>query len=419
MASISREPNGHRSIQFVAGDGKRRTIRLGKVSQKTAITIKGHVEELNNAKISGDSIARKTAVWLTEIGGQLREKLAKVELTDHREQVALGDFIASFIRSRTDAKPNTVSKWRTTEESLLEHFGADTPIADITDGEVDQWRRSLAKGRVENTVRKYIASAKVFFNAAVRQRLLERSPFADQSATIMPNESRAHYVSREDAEKVLGACPDAEWRLIFALSRFGGLRCPSEHLALRWEDIDWANQRIKVRSSKTEHLGKGFRFVPIFPELESYLEDVRELAPDGSEYVINRYRNNNANLRTQFMRILDRAGIAPWPKLFQNLRSTRQTELESEFPLHVVCSWLGNSEKVARRHYLQVHDQHFAKAVAKKALQNPVQQTTEMPGSAPHYAARDSENPRKRRTSSSFSHKQVVREGLEPPTKGL
>ena len=36
MASISKEPNGRRTIQFVAGDGKRRSIRLGKVSQREA-----------------------------------------------------------------------------------------------------------------------------------------------------------------------------------------------------------------------------------------------------------------------------------------------------------------------------------------------------------------------------------------------
>ena len=44
--------------------------------------------------------------------------------------------------------------------------------------------------------------------------------------------------SRDEAEKVLKACPDAQWKLLFALSRYGGLRCPSEHLALTWGDID-------------------------------------------------------------------------------------------------------------------------------------------------------------------------------------
>ena len=50
----------------------------------------------------------------------------------------------------------------------------------------------------------------------------------------------------------------------------------------------------------------------------------------------------NANLRSQFMKILARAGVKPWPKLFHNLRGTRQTEL-SETRMAVVeggaCFW--------------------------------------------------------------------------------
>ena len=64
---------------------------------------------------------------------------------------------------------------------------------------------------------------------------------------------REFFVTREMASRVLEACPDAEWRLIFALSRFGGLRCPSETLALKWEHVDWARSRIHVQSPKTAH----------------------------------------------------------------------------------------------------------------------------------------------------------------------
>ena len=35
-------------------------------------------------------------------------------------------------------------------------------------------------------------------------------------------------------------------------------------------------------------------------------------------------------------RIIRRAGLTPWPKPFQNLRSTRETELAETYPLHVV-----------------------------------------------------------------------------------
>jgi len=63
-------------------------------------------------------------------------------------------------------------------------------------------------------------------------------------------------------------------------------------------------------------------------------------------------------------------------KLFQSLRSTRQTELVEAFPLHVVCAWLGNSAAVAAKHYLQVRDEDFQRAI-QEAVQNPVQQAPE------------------------------------------
>lgn len=172
-----------------------------------------------------------------------------------------------------------------------------------------------------------------------------------------------HFVLPEDAAKVLDACPNAEWRLIFALSRFGGLRCPSEHLALRWCDVDWERGRVVVHSTKTEaHEDGGVRHIPLFPELRPYLLEAFENAEPGTDWVITRYRHANANLRTQLKRIVKRAGLKPWPRLFHNLRSTRQTELCDRYPAHVVCAWLGNTKPVAQEHYLQVTDAHFAAA---------------------------------------------------------
>src|SRR5262249_32651655 len=156
----------------------------------------------------------------------------------------------------------------------------------------------------------------------VRRKLIHLNPFVDLKASSQVNRSREYFLSKADASKVLGACPDAQWRLLFALSRYGGLRCPSEHLALKWQDIDWARGRMLVHSPKTEHHpGGDSRFVPLFPELAPYLREVFEQAEPGTEYVITRYRSTNTNLRTQLIRIIRRAGLKPWPKLFQNLRA--------------------------------------------------------------------------------------------------
>ena len=62
MASISTDPNGLRLIQFVAGDGKRKSIRLGRVTQKQADKVLTKVEALNAAAITGDAIGRSRLI---------------------------------------------------------------------------------------------------------------------------------------------------------------------------------------------------------------------------------------------------------------------------------------------------------------------------------------------------------------------
>ena len=252
---------------------------------------------------------------------------------------------------------------------LVEFFGEDKLLTEITPADADDWRRWLQSKVGDNTTRRACGRAKQFFHAAVRRRLIGRddNPFADmKDTTVRANRSRDFFITGEVADQVFEACPNLEWRVLFSLSRYGGLRCPSEHLALTWDDIDWARERIIVRSPKTEHHeGKESREIPLFPELKPLLEEAYHAAPDGAIHVIRRYRDTNQNLRTQFQRILRRAGVDPWPKLFQNLRASRETELAADYPAHVVAAWMGHSVIVSAKHYLQVTDSDFDKAVQK------------------------------------------------------
>jgi hypothetical protein len=69
-----------------------------------------------------------------------------------------------------------------------------------------------------------------------------------------------------------------------------------------------------------------------------------------------------------------KTGLTQWPRLFHNLRASRETELVEQFPVQVVTAWLGNTPSVALKHYLMATEEHF-----QKAVQNPVQHTSEMP----------------------------------------
>lgn len=130
-----------------------------------------------------------------------------------------------------------------------------------------------------------------------------------------------------------------------------------------------------VESPKTEHHeGKDRREVPIFPNLKPYLEDAWERAEPGFEYVIGgNYRIaaqgptgwRNCNLRSQFERLVEKAGLEPWPRLFHSMRGSRETELMREHPIHVVTGWLGNSPQIALKHYLSITDDDFARAIGR------------------------------------------------------
>jgi site-specific recombinase XerD len=125
-------------------------------------------------------------------------------------------------------------KLQTTRDRLIEFLGANRSLDSIAPADADDWLLTLkADGLSENTQRKHVSIAKQFFHFAVRRKLIASNSFIDLRSTVLPNPSRFYFVSRDDAERVLKACPNAQWRLLFALSRFGGLRCPSEHLALR------------------------------------------------------------------------------------------------------------------------------------------------------------------------------------------
>jgi integrase len=244
----------------------------------------------------------------------------------------------------------------------------------------------------------------MFFRDAKKRKLVAENPFAEVSSKSVISKDRERFITREETERILAKC-DPIWKVIVSLARFGGLRTPSETLSLRWEDVDWSEDTILVISPKTaHHEGKGTRRVPLFPELRQVLTEAREIAPDGAEYVVGgNYRQaanspsgwRNCNLRTQFERIVKRAGLEKWPRLFHALRASRETELAKDWPIHVVTSWLGNSPRIAHKHYLMVTESDFRKAAKEGSQRGTESGTLEAHFPAQHAAAPHTHSPAK------------------------
>ena len=260
MASITREAGGRRRIQFIGPDGKRRAIRLGKVNQRSAELVRTRLECLVAAGITGAAVDDETSRWLAGLDQVMTDKLAAAGLVSRRLSVTVGSFLAEYVAGRIDVKPATKEVWSQVQRNLLGYFGADRPLRGITAGDAEGFRLYLVGEKLASTtVHKRLQFARQFFRMACRHKLIDENPFSEVRSQSGTNSDRQRFVTLAETAKLLEACPSRDWRLIVALARYGGLRCPSEVLSLRWQDIDWERDRVRVTSPKTERfVGKDY-----------------------------------------------------------------------------------------------------------------------------------------------------------------
>ena len=244
------------------------------------------------------------------------------------------------------------------ETITLDELDADAArtYADVLDGRV-------AEGMISGATRAgYIRDVKRAFNWAVESGIVAVNPFDGIKKGSFRNEARKVYINQELTRAVLEACRNSdhplEWRALFALARYQGLRIPSEPRALRWKDVDFDRRQMTITSQKTKrHEGKGMRVMPIFEPTRAILQELREAQPKNQVFVfadLLPQMRAESNIRTGFLRILKRAGLEPWTAIFQNLRKSAGTDVADRYGTTAESRWLGHSEKVADEHYLQV-----------------------------------------------------------------
>ncbi len=271
MASLSCSADGNKRIRFRSVDGRRVSIRLGRLEKRQAETVRNYVSRLETAKQLGEPADADVQRWLGRISDTLHQKLAHVGLVMKRELATLGSFLRMILDERKDLKPNTRKNWQSTIKHLVDYFGGETNLRDISSGEADQFRQWMVnQGLSDSTVSREVKRARQFFRMTLRRKLLSENPFADIATPAQVNPDRQHYVTLKDTKLLLNECRSPSKQLIIALARFTGLRIPSELVGLRWSEVNWERERFVVHAPKTERHGKGTRVVPIFTELAPF-----------------------------------------------------------------------------------------------------------------------------------------------------
>lgn len=377
MAYLSRRKKGEWIVKYY-DDSRPQALYLGRIQKRSAEEIHRHASRLIESKRANVALPSETAAWVGGIDQRLRKKLERLRLIKPGmgfRRLTLAEFTETYIEEkRPESSPKTIRNLNQARTKLLRFFGKTRQIGDITSEEAIAFRNHLfeACDLDYNSVSTNCRKSKQFFTEAVERGLIAVNPFRKMKGLQeIRNEARLRFMTPEQAALVLKACPSAEWRAIFSLARFGGMR-PKEIIGLCWEDVRWDRNLIHLHGAKGRHRqGARMRDVPLFPEVAVALREVLAGRSKTTGRVVLGY-DSESNLGVPMSRIIADAGIEDWVRVFLNLRSTRSTELaERGIPIQDFCRWLGHTPKVALEYYMQVRSASYAAAAAEIVTLDP------------------------------------------------
>ena len=367
-------------------DKKERYLTLPqKYSRTHAEEISLYVGKVVRWKETHGELDGVTETWLGSMGDDLRKRFERAGLVEEKQTVTLGELWEKFLeeRERDGKKDSTLRTYITVQKRFFPYFDPDADPESVTKADCLEWLGELENEYAEASIAGCIQRSTTVFSWAVEKGFIRENPFKGIPRRSFVNETKRVYIPKEWYLKLLDACPDQTWRTLLAITRYGGLRNPSETLRLQWSDVNWEKNRLKVTSPKTEgHRGHESRVIPIFPEVRKELERQFEQAEEGgSPFVIDRWRDTAANLRTHFERIIFRAGLSQWPDLFQNLRRSCEIDLQhAGYAAYVTAAWMGHSPTVAAKYYLFPTDADFERAATPQPETPDRTEPLEAPG---------------------------------------
>ncbi len=364
-------------------NGKRTTLRLGVVNKSTATEVGLKIDTILSCIKFQMPLDPGVIAWLSRIDEKLYGRFVACGLLKPREATAtpgLKKFITDYCDRQVATagwKPRTEDIRQQCTNDLVTFFGADARFSDVTAARADEWYGWLQKAKPDGrglaraTASKRLRDARQFFGQAIRHKLITENPFGDIRAGSESNPERLAEVPRHDIEKLLEHIEHPELRLIIALARFAGFRCPTEPSALRWCDVDFERKKLTVRASKTaHHEGNGIRMCPLFEELVPFFLAVKPADAKPSDFVLSDFYGSTKNCSPRVLVAIEKAKLTRWPRLFHNLRANAITDLADRYPLAQVCKWVGNSPKVAMEHYLIIRNYEYVVPGADEPVQN-------------------------------------------------
>lgn len=350
------------------------------------LSIVGNVEQ-------GMSLDRNQSAWLAKAPEKVHAKCVEYGLCRPRSikrqksEYSVESCVEVFMQQAAVSKgtKSVLEKAFGNLKKFLEGKKV-TDVRDVTKTHGKDFRKwLLTNGReigsgllAESTVGKRVEKCSQLWNWLLEEEYVTRNVFAKAVGDTKPDKTRQTYVTLEQTQAMIDCQPTEQDKCIVVLARYMGMRAPSDMVMLKKSDVHWGSDpktdppTVTINSLKT-----GKRVCPLFPEARWAFEYLCERQEAAEGFLIQGERwddvrrgtheTKDLSLSTRFKKRYEKAmGKECWPKLFNNMRASRITELIKIHGIdqHSVGEWVGNTPAIQNQHYLQIMQEDHAKAAS-------------------------------------------------------
>jgi integrase len=238
--------------------------------------------------------ASRTGLTKKEAEQLLREILLTAALSsgDPTDQTTVAQLGRALLAALTDAgrKRSHIESVRYHLSKHIEPMLGDIEARDVDERDVQRLVDRLHRDRkAPKTIRNVIGTLHSVLGLAVERRLLPSNPCDMAKLPDVPRDETIHFLTQAELERVLAAPPpphaaqaERDWwpvvRLLVLTAAMTGMRL-GELRALRWDDLDMAAMKVRVRQSYvrgeygTPKSRRSVRAIPLASRLVAELEE--------------------------------------------------------------------------------------------------------------------------------------------------
>jgi integrase len=271
-----------------------------------------------------------------------------------------GERYVEYLETIMERKRTTIADYRGHLRRHLEPFFAERTVDKIDERMIEAYMRAKRReGLSSKTVHNHLNFLHGLFRFSIKRGWATTNPVAmvDRPRAPRSSQRRIRFLQPEQLEAVLRAVPDdvlgAIERPLYLCAAMTGLR-QGELIALRWVDVDYPAQRIRVADSYTRGAfgspksARG-RSVPMADRLAGELARWHQSSAHTRDadlvfaHPATGHVLDASKLRKRFDAALTRAGVHRIT--FHELRHTFGTQMAAAgAPLRAIQEWMGHAD---------------------------------------------------------------------------